>query len=83
MSPEEKKEVEKITKVFSKIKKDNKLTTAETDDFMSDITKLIGMYGAHKREKISVLIEEMLVFGDNNLLAVDGLRLEFKKAKQL
>ncbi|MBR9692057.1 hypothetical protein GOV06_04695 [Candidatus Woesearchaeota archaeon] len=82
MNPEEKKEIDKITKVFSRIKKDNRLSKAEVDDFMSDITKLIGIYAVDRSSQIAALLEEMLSFGDKNNLAVQGSRLEFENIKK-
>ncbi len=82
MNSEEKEEFERIKKDFSDIAEDKKLSKAEADDFMSDITKLIGIYVLDKNKEIENLIKEMLDFGDRNNLAVQGSVLEFEAVKK-
>ncbi|MBD3354963.1 hypothetical protein GF361_03180 [Candidatus Woesearchaeota archaeon] len=82
MNSEEKEEFERIKKDFSDITEDKKLSKAEADDFMSDITKLIGIYALDKDSEIEKLIKKMLDFGDKNNLAVQGSILEFEAVKK-
>ena len=82
MNPEEKEDVDRITKVFYKIKKDKKLSVQEVDDLVTDLSRLIGIYSIDKATSIAVLIEEMLLFGEENNLAVQGLRMEFEDIKK-
>ena len=82
MNPEEREEVDRITKEFYKIKKDEKLSVHEVDDFMSDLSRLIGIYAIDKTNEIAALIEEMLSFGEENNLAVEGSRIHFEDIKK-
>jgi len=82
MNPEEKEEFERIKEDFSKIAKDKKLSRAEADDFMSDITKLIGIYAIDKDKQVEELIEKMIEFGDKNNLSTQGLEIEFEAVKK-
>ena len=82
MNPDEEQELERIKKDFSKIKKDNKLSKAEVDDFLTDITKLLGIYAADRKRELASLIEEMIIFGEENDLAVQGCRIEFESIKK-
>ncbi len=82
MNPEEKEEIDSITKEFYKIKQDKKLSVQEVEGFMTSISRLIGIYAIDKTHQIAALIEEMLSFGDENDLAVQGIKLEFENIKK-
>jgi hypothetical protein len=82
MIPEEKEEINRIQKAFSKIKKDKKLSKAEADDLMSDVTRLLGIYATDKNKNTAALLEKMISFAENNALAIDGPRIQFEQLKK-
>jgi len=82
MNSKEKEAIVRIKKSFSKIKKDNKLSTQEVDDFTTDVTELLGIYLIDKNKETEKLIEKMLSFARKNNLAAQGSRLEFESIKK-
>ena len=78
----EKEDIARIKKDFLKIKKDNKLSKAEADDLMSDITRLLGIYAVDKDKTIAALLEKMISFAEDNALAIDGPRIQFEQLKK-
>ena len=82
MNPAEKEDIIRIKKAFSKIKKDKKLSKAEVDDLMSDLTNLLGIYATDKSKELAALLEEMISFGEKNALSVEGSKLQFEQLKK-
>ena len=82
MIPKEKEEISRIQKAFSKVKKDKKLSKAEVDDLMSDITRLLGIYATDKNKTTADLLEKMISFAENNALAIDGPSIQFEQLKK-
>ena len=49
---------------------------------LADVTKLLGIYAIDRKKELASLLEEMISFGEENDLAVQGSRLEFDRIKK-
>lgn len=82
MGTEEKEDIRQIRKDFYKIKKDSKLSDAEIDDIMADITKLLGILAIERDDELAALLEEMISFAEDNNLMVEGSKFELEAIRK-
>ena len=60
MELEEKKDVYRLKKDFSRLKNKKEFTKQDEDKLITDVAGLLGVYAVDKRKETASLIEEML-----------------------
>ena len=82
MELEEKKDVYRLKKDFSRLKNKKEFTKQDEDKLITDVAGLLGVYAVDKRKETASLIEEMLAFAEEKNWAVQGSRIEFDRIKK-
>ena len=82
MTPEEKEVFKQITADFSKLKKRKKLDKQAEFKLTRDVAALLGIYGFDKSKVLEKQIKDMISFGEKQLWAMQGQKIEFDKLKK-
>ena len=82
MNEAEKEVFEKIKAGFLEISKKKKLNTADKQQLNSNVTGMLGLFAVRPELNFAGYIEKMISFGESNLWAMHGHKIEFDRLKR-